>query len=347
MGTVKNEELPFVSAMIVARNEEKRIRKCINSLLHQDYPSNRYEIIIIDGESTDGTLKIIDDEKAKAETEGRIPEIRIVNNPKHILAAGWNIGIKASKGEYVIRPDAHAYVEKNFISKSVEVMLRVGDADCVGGQMTTLSDTKIGDIIKEALSSPFGVGGAKFRYKKTAGYVDTVAFGLYRKSVFNKIGYFNENLVRTQDNDLHRRMRDAGMKFYLDPEIHSYYYSRDSYIKLAKQQFNNGVWTMINFRLRPGKMSIRHFVPLMFILAVLITLIGGLLYRPIWWLTLVGVLFHLVCGYLFAFRRTKQISHVLVLPFVFFMMHISYGCGSIVGFFSATDVKKKVNSSEE
>ena len=309
--------LPFISAMIVARNEEKRIGKCISSLLHQDYPASCYEIIIIDGESTDATLDVIEEERAKAEIEGNIPEVRIVNNPKHILAAGWNIGIKEAKGEYVIRPDAHAYVEENFISKSVEVMLKVGDAACVGGQMTTLSDTKTGDIIKEALSSPFGVGGAKFRYQKTAGYVDTVAFGLYRKSVFEEIGYFNENLVRTQDNDLHRRMRDAGMKFYLDPEIHSYYYSRDSYKKLSRQQFNNGVWTMINFRLRPGKMSIRHFVPLGFVLAILATVIGGIIWHPIWILTAAGVLFHIICGFLFAARRSKQLSHIIILPLVF------------------------------
>lgn len=340
-------KLPSVSALIVARNEEKRIGKCFASLLNQDYPSDRYEIIIIDGESTDRTLTIIESEKVKAQKEGAIPEIRIVNNSKHILASGWNIGIKEAKGEYVIRPDAHAYVDKNFISKSVEVMLMVGDAACVGGQMTTLSDTKTGDIIKEALSSPFGVGGAKFRYQKTAGYVDTVAFGLYKKSVFEKIGYFNESLVRTQDNDLHRRMRDAGMKFYLDPEIHSYYYSRDSYRKLAKQQFNNGVWTMINFRLRPGKMSIRHFVPLAFVFAVVLTIIGGFVYQPIWWLTLAGIVFHLLCGFLFAFKRTKQFSHILILPFVFFMMHISYGCGSVVGFFKAFRVKKKVDHTGE
>ena len=333
---------PFVSAMIVARNEEKRIAKCLDSLLYQDYPADRYEIIIIDGESTDKTLDVVKERFEQAKEEKQVPELRIVNNPKHILASGWNIGIKEAKGEYVIRPDAHAYVEPNFISKNVETMLRVGDAACVGGQMTTLSDTKTGEIIKEALSSPFGVGGSKFRYSKEPGYVDTVAYGLYRKSVFGEIGYFNEALVRTQDNDLHRRMRDAGMKFYLNPEIQSYYYSRDSYKKLVKQQFNNGKWTMINFLLRPGKMSIRHFIPLGFVLAVLITLIGGVFYHPIWWLTLAGIILHLVCGLYFAIKRTKQFSHVVLLPWIFLLMHISYGLGSINGFFAASSVKKAV-----
>lgn len=338
------ERLPFVSAMIVVRNEEKRIAKCLDSLLFQDYPSDKYEIIIIDGESTDKTLVVVNERVEAAKNEKDIPDVRIVNNPKHILASGWNIGIKEAKGEYVIRPDAHAYVERNFISKNVEVMLKVGDAACVGGQMTTISDTKIGDIIKEALSSPFGVGGAKFRYVKEPSYVDTVAYGLYRKRVFEEIGYFNEALVRTQDNDLHRRMRDAGMKFYLDPSIQSYYYSRNTFKKLSKQQFNNGKWTMINFRLRPGKMSIRHFIPLGFVLAVISTIIAGLFYHPIWWLTLAGIILHLFCGLLFAIKRTKQLSHILILPFVFLLMHISYGLGSISGFFGTSAVKKTMGT---
>lgn len=336
---VDKNSLPFVSAMIVVRNEEHRIEKCFRSLLMQDYPSDKFEIIIIDGESTDNTLDVIEKVKQEVALDKEIPEVSILNNPAYILAAGWNIGIKAAKGEYVIRPDAHAYVEPDFIKRSVEVMLKVGDAACVGGQMTTLSDTKTGDIIREALSSPFGVGGAKFRYEKKAGYVDTVAYGLYRKSVFDEIGYFNEKLVRTQDNDLHRRMRDAGMKFYLDPEIRSYYYSRDSYKKLAKQQFNNGKWTMINFRMRPGKMSIRHFVPLAFVLALFVTVVSGIIYYPLFLGTAGILLLHILCGFRFAIKRTHQVSHVMVLPFVFMMMHLCYGCGSIFGFFEYNKIK--------
>lgn len=333
-------EKPFVSALIVVRNEENRVGKCLESLLSQDYPRDRYEIIVVDGESTDRTVDIVEKTAADAARGGNTVPLRILGNPKRILASGWNIGIKAAKGEFVIRPDAHAYVEPDFISKNVETMLRIGDAACVGGRMETLSDTKAGTLIKEALSSPFGVGGSKFRWSKEAGYVDTVAFGLYRKSIFAEIGYFNEALVRTQDNDLHRRMRDAGMKFYLDPSICSRYYSRSSFPKLARQQFNNGKWTMINFLLRPGHMSIRHFVPLGFVLALLAAAVAGVFWHPAWWALAGGVAVHLACGFCFAGKRSSAPLHVLLLPFVFLLMHLSYGVGSIAGVFAAPGVKK-------
>ena len=338
----ETKDKPFVSALIVVRNEESRIAKCLESLLKQDDPANRFEIIVIDGESTDATLDVVKKTAEIIRNEKMIPSLRVVSNPKHFLASGWNIGIREAKGEYVVRPDAHAYVETDFISKSVETMLSVGDAACVGGQMITLSDTRSGELIKEALSSPFGVGGSRFRYSKEPGYVDTVAYGLYKKSVFDQIGYFNEALIRTQDNDLHRRMRDAGMKFYLNPEIRSYYYSRNTIKKLILQQFNNGKWTMINFLLRPGKMSVRHFIPLGFVLFLIASIIAGAFVNTIWWLSAAALCLHIFCGLFFACRRTKVVSHIFALPVIFLIVHFVYGIGSIAGFFASFSVKKAV-----
>lgn len=347
MDTERDQEqgrqvMPFVSALIVVRNEEKYVGKCLHSLLSQDYPKDRFEIIVVDGDSSDGTVAIVEHMAATAAQNGIPTPVRIVRNPKRILASGWNIGIKEARGEYVIRPDAHAFVETDFLSRNVATMLRTGDAACVGGRMETLSDTKVGNLIKEALSCPFGVGGSKFRCSSEPGYVDTVAFGLYRRDIFDKIGFFNEVLVRTQDNDLHRRMRAAGMKFYLDPAIRSSYYSRNTFEKLARQQFNNGKWTMINFLLRPGKMSIRHFIPLGFVLALIVLLGTGAFWHPVLWLALAGVLAHVFCGLFFAVRRTRRPSHFLVLPLVFLLMHLSYGFGSIAGVFVAPGVKKQL-----
>lgn len=330
---------PFITVIIVVRNEKKHIKKCFQSLLAQDYPHDRYEIIIVDGESDDGTIDIINNywEEYLSTHKGLAnTTLKVLHNPKHILAAGWNIGIKFSNGEYVVRIDAHAFVDSDFLRKNIEVMLRIGNVECVGGPLNTLSETGKGEIIKEALSSPFGVGGAKFRYVKTAGYVDTIAYGLYRRNVFETVGYFNENLVRTQDNDLHRRMRDLGLKFYLDPEIHSYYYARNTTKELCRQQFLNGKWTMINFRSRPGNMSIRHFVPFLFDISIIVALILVLLD---WRFSVIapGLLaMHFICGTYFGVKRSNSADHRIKLPFIFLIIHLCYGFGSICGIFHKT-----------
>ena len=338
------DKWPFITAMIVAHNEEKYIEKCFRSLLEQSYPADCYEVLIIDGMSTDNTIALAKGTEAKyailyeeGKTKTKV-QVRYFDNQKKILAAGWNLGIKNAQGDYVIRIDAHAYADRDFLLNSMKTMLQVKDAVCVGGSMNTETLTEKGEIIKEVLSSPFGVGGSKFRYMKKPGYVDTVAFGLYRKDVFEKLGYFDEELERTQDNDMHRRIRASGGKFYLNPEIKTVYYSRDSISKMMKQAFLNGKWTMINFKRHPGKMAIRHFIPFAFVLSILGCLLFGFVFWSFWIIMLMGIIIHLITGLYFAFKRTNKCLHRVLMPFMFFLLHFSYGTGSLDGIF--TQVKK-------
>lgn len=338
------EEFPFITAIIVTRNEERYIEQSFRSLLEQSYPPDCYEVLIVDGFSTDKTLELAQETEKKyatkyinentfedsVKTESRV-KVRYFSNPKLSLAAGWNLGIQNSQSDYVIRIDAHAYADKDFLLNSIKTMQTVKDAVCVGGAMNTEALTKKGEIIKEVLSSPFGVGGSKFRYMKTAGYVDTVAFGLYKKEVFEKLGYFDEELQRTQDNDMHRRIRANGGKFYLNPEIKTTYYARDSVSKMIRQGFMNGKWTMINFLRRPGKMALRHFIPMIFITSVLGCSLLGLFLDIGCFFLLFGIVLHLLFGFYFAHKRTEKTSHRLIMPLVFLSLHGSYGFGSLVG----------------
>jgi glycosyltransferase involved in cell wall biosynthesis len=324
-------ELPFITAMIVTRNEELYIEKCLGSLLEQNYSDDRYEVFIIDGLSTDKTLELARETEKKYATKVKV---RYFSNSKLSLAAGWNLGIRNSQSDYVIRIDAHAYADKDYLLNSIKTMLSVKDVVCVGGAINTEVLSKKGEIIKEVLSSPFGVGGAKFRYMKVAGYVDTVAFGLYKKEIFERLGYFDEELQRTQDNDMHRRIRADGGKFYLNPDIKTTYYSRDSVSKMMKQGFMNGKWTMINFLRHPGKMAIRHFVPFGFILSILGCFLLGFLIKLFWMVALIGILLHLLVGFYFAVKRTTKMSHRFLMPFLFLILHSSYGFGSFIGVFT-------------
>lgn len=187
------QKKPFISALLVTRNEKDYIRMSLMSLIEQTYPKSNYEIIVIDGESDDGTVDVVNAIRKEYCTDGF--NIDIISNPKRILAAGWNLGIKAAKGEYVVRIDAHATAEPDFIERNVETMLRV-DAECVGGKLTTKSLKDEGGAVSLVLSSPFGVGNSSFRVSDSEGYADTAVYGLYKKDIFELVGYFDEQMVR-------------------------------------------------------------------------------------------------------------------------------------------------------
>lgn len=327
-------EYPFITAMIVVRNEEKYIGKCFRSLLEQNYPSDKYEVLLIDGLSEDKTLTVaMETEKnyAYAKTKDGTSKIsvRYIENPQKILAAGWNIGIKEAKGEYVVRIDAHGYAEKDFILRSVETILKVSDATCVGGTINTEPISKKGRIIADVLSSPFGVGNSKFRYSQKEQYVDTVAFGLYKKSIFSKVGYFDETLKRNQDNDMHRRIREYGGKFYLNPEIKSTYHPRETIRSMVKQGFQNGKWNIITFRKSKNSVSIRHLVPLFFVVGIIGLSILGLWFKPFWILLISILSLHLILGLTFALLKSREVNRVMMMPILFLLFHLSYGLGSI------------------
>jgi glycosyltransferase involved in cell wall biosynthesis len=321
------ENYPFVTAMIVVRNEERYIGKCFQSFLEQNYPKDRYEVLIIDGCSTDHTMDIV---RKTYEQFGNGVQVRYLENPKLLLASGWNLGIKSAKGDYVCRIDAHGYADQDFIRNSVETILAVPDAVCVGGSMKTQAISAKGQLIANVLSSPFGVGNSKFRYSQKAEYVDTVAFGLYRKEIFEQVGYFDETLRRNQDNDMHRRIREAGGKFYLNPAISSVYYSRDSIKGMMRQGYLNGYWNIITFRKDPASLSVRHLVPLAFVCGILGCIILGIFWHLFWWILCGVVLLHLLSGVYFAFRKTRRFLDILVMPFLFLGLHISYGTGSFL-----------------
>ena len=322
------KKLPFVSALLVTRNEKDYIRISLMSLIEQTYPKDKYEIIVIDGESNDGTIEIVRDMQNEFCTEDF--QIRLLKNERHILSSGWNIGIKAAKGDFVVRIDAHSTAAPNYIGKCVETMKRV-DAVCVGGKLTTESLSSGDEAVPLVLSSPFGVGNSAFRVSDKEGYSDTAAFCLYKKSIFEKAGFFDEKMVRNQDIEMHSRIRKAGGRCYFNPEISAVYYSRNTVKKMLKQAYGNGQWNMVLLKKDHTALSLRHLVPFAFVLFLLITLIGGFWWHPLWYLCIGVICLHLILGLLFAFKKTNKISVVLRMPILFISLHFAYGLGYIKG----------------
>ena len=321
----------LVTAMIVVRNEEDYIKISLDSLLKQDFPEEEYEIIIIDGMSTDRTMEIVNETIASYNGKTKIT---ILKNEKKLLASGWNIGIKNAKGKYVIRIDAHAKASSNFISKNLETIKQLpDDVACVGGKLTSISLQGGDETIGKVLSSQFGIGNSKFRYSDKAQYADTVAFGLYKRKVFEEVGYFDETLERNQDNNMHNRIRKAGYKFYFNPEIESNYYVRNSLKKMLRQGYLNGKWNIIVFRQDRKSLSIRHIVPLLFVLSIIFLTILSFVHKIFLYMFVAEIALYLLLGFIFAMKKTKNLLEIIKMEIYFLLLHVSYGTGSLISIF--------------
>lgn len=333
-----NDEI-LITAMIVVRNEENYIQISLRSLLEQDFPKDKYEIIVIDGMSTDNTVENIN--KIIQEQKGKI-KITLLQNEKKLLAAGWNIGINKAKGKYVIRIDAHAKASKNFLSKNLETITKLPeDVACVGGKLISNSIENNDETISKVLSSPFGIGNSKFRYSDKEQYSDTVAYGLYKKEIFDKVGYFDETLERNQDNNMHNRIRKAGFKFYFNPDIQCEYYVRNSLKKMLKQGYLNGKWNIVVFKQDPKSLSLRHLVPLIFVISIIFLVILSILDYRFMYLLAIEIGLYIILGTIFAMKKTKNVKEIIKMLVYFFLLHISYGTGSFLSIFKPRKLMKK------
>jgi glycosyltransferase involved in cell wall biosynthesis len=322
-------ELPLVSVIVPCRNEQGWIRACLESILGNDYPKERLEVLIVDGMSDDSTRDIV------AEFAAREPLVRLVDNPKRITPAALNLGILAGRGAVVLRMDAHVEYPVNYISSLVE-SLGTSGADNVGGvcQTRPANETAMARAIAVGLSHPLGVGNSHFRIgAKEPRWVDTVPFGCYRREVFERIGLFDEELVRNQDDELNLRLIRRGGRILLLPQIVCQYYARDSLRKLWRMYYQYGYFKPLVVRKVKAVMTVRQLVPPAF---VLVLLAGGLL-AP--WsrlaaagLALVVVLYLSVIAISAVRVATRHgLRAALAMFLVFPAMHLSYGLGYLRG----------------
>jgi glycosyltransferase involved in cell wall biosynthesis len=228
--------LPFISIIMPIRNEADFIERAIRSVLDNDYPAGRMEILVVDGLSDDGTREIVA-RLSKADSR-----LMMLDNPKRIAPAAMNIGLKAARGDLFIRVDGHVEIPADFIAKSIRCLHEHPEAWVAGGYIKTVADTFVGQAIASAMRSPIGVGNSRFRLGDYEGWVDTLAFGTHHKWIVDKIGYFDEELVRNQDDEFNLRIILAGGKIWMSKAIQSTYFSRGSLQKLWKQYFQYGFW---------------------------------------------------------------------------------------------------------
>ncbi|MDF2672181.1 MAG: succinoglycan biosynthesis protein exoa [Clostridiales bacterium] len=321
------ENITKVSVVIPCRNEEKYIAKCIDSIIIQSYGIENIEVMIADGLSDDKTAEIIKE-------YGKLyPEIKYILNEKKTAPAAMNLGIENSTGEVVIIFGAHAYMDKEYVKKCVE-KLNTQDVECVGGKIINLSEGRTAEAISLAMGSPFGVGNALFRYSDREELVDTVAFGAYKREVFNKIGLFDEEFVRNQDDEFNFRLTKSGGHILLSPEIISHYYTRGSFNKLWNQYFQYGFWKVRGIQKHKRAASIRHLVPAGFVLGLLFGTGLSIFFGWVRYLFIFVILLYLVGALIFAQRAAQsqpKYIHSIILAFI--ILHISYGIGFLEGIY--------------
>lgn len=321
-----------VSVICPLFNEEKFIDGCILSILEQDYPKDKLEVLLIDGRSSDHTADIV------RKYARQYPFIKLLDNPERVVPYALNKGLEVATGEVIMRIDGHCTYPTNYISELVRYLFEL-NADNVGGVWNTqpAKDTAICHAIALASSHPFGVGGSM--HKIGASRImetDTVPFGCYKREVFERTGPFDTDLVRNQDDEFNGRLQNLGGKIFLIPQVIINYTARDSIRKMRHMYYQYGLYKPLVNKKLGSPATIRQFFPLLFLLFLFFggvaSIFSPLIFKLYAAMLLLYLIIALVVGSMGAIR-TRCPLVMLLMPYVFLNIHLSYGFGYLRGIF--------------
>lgn len=319
-----------VSLAIVARNEEDSLPVLLEDVLAQGFPRARTEVILVDSDSDDGTRDVME---AFAAAHGEeFFAVRVVDNPDRILAPGWNLAIETMTGDALLRVDAHSRIPSDFVGLNVET-LNSGESVCGGRRPCKAAASDPWSMTLLAVeNSLFGSSIGRPVSDDTPRYAKSLFHLAYRREVFEEVGGLNEKLRRTEDNEFNYRVRSAGFKLRFNPRIVSWQYVRSTFRGLLKQKYGNGLWIGLTTGVAPRCLSPYHFVPLLFVIAIVATLILAMqgIVLPagvLWGLYLLFILIAMASS----LKAGEFNVYGLLMPFLFLSMHLAYGIGSAVG----------------
>ena len=319
--------LPFVSVIMPVYNETAFITRSVNAVMSQDYLQSRYEVIVADGMSNDGTREVLRTLQARHTT------LVVIDNPGKIVATGLNLATRISRGEIVVRVDGHCEIAPDYLTKCVRHIMN-DDVDAVGGSVTTVGLTRTAMAIAAAMSSRFGVGGAAFRTTtgKTV-HADTVPFPAYKRSTIALAGEYDEEQVRNQDDEYNYRLRALGCKVLLAGDVQSLYFSRASFRSLGRQYFGYGYWKVRVLQKHPRQMMARQFVPPSLVLVLLLCAVGApFIHTALMSLAVIaGSYASAVFAAALDAASPKRVAMVPLFLAAFPVLHLSYGAGFLVG----------------
>jgi GT2 family glycosyltransferase len=317
---------PFLSVIVPVRNEAGFVASLIDAIFAQDYPSNRFEVIVADGLSTDGTRDIL------AGLSARYPRLVVIDNPGRIVSTGLNLAVAKSRGTVIVRIDGHAVIATDFLRQNVALLSEHPEAWSVGGPIRHAATTTFGKAVGVAMSHPLGVGNALHRYPEYEGYVESAQFPAMRRSVFERIGLFDERLVRNQDDEFNYRIRRAGGRIYVSPRVRYAYFVRASVRQLFKQYFQYGFWRIPVIEKHGRPTTLRQIAPTLFYLACVLLVAIGLWSRE---LSIAVMLPAIYTGALvlagIGMVRSKGIRVAALVPLAIATMHAGYAWGLAYG----------------
>jgi glycosyltransferase involved in cell wall biosynthesis len=317
-----------VSVIVPCRNEERFIGRCLESIQRSDYPADRWEVIVADGLSDDGTRAEV---AAFCALDARV---RMIDNPERITPTALNRAIDAARGEVIVRLDAHAEMAPDYISKCVAALQCSGAANAGGVRVERAQEPGLfAGAIVAALTCRFGVGNARYRLGTSgAGWVDTVFGGCWRREVFERIGKFNPRLVRSQDIEFNQRLQRAGGKIWMTPEAVTYYYTRSRLKAYLRHNWVNGIWSLVPFAYSDViPVRLRHLAPLGFVLSTLLLVASTGIWKWAPALTLTPYALANLGASLYVAASRKSWRLLFLLPVTFACLHFPYGAGSLWG----------------
>ncbi|MCL2810961.1 MAG: glycosyltransferase family 2 protein [Clostridia bacterium] len=338
-------ETPMVSLSVVAYNAQVHLGALLNDIRAQTYPFDRMELLLIDSGSSDGTRAMMEAFCKEAAGWETPLTVRVLDNPGRILACGWNVALDAYTGDALLRVDAHASIPPGFIEANARALAQGHDRDVVGGQVASLPPRFVQEAPLVALdTSRFAGGAAAFRNAGSAREVDALAYPLVRRRVYEQVGRYDERLVRTEDNDMAWRMRQAGFRLWYTPQITSHHRARSTLGGQLGQKWRNGHWVGLSLLVSPRGFSARHFAPMLFVLALLCA--GGL-FAAGWRLPLIALgAVYALCDAVFTIQAARaspvgKARCLWSLPWMFLLVHLCYGAGTLAGLPVAYRIAKK------
>jgi len=248
------ESPPLVTVAMPCLDEAHHVEACLASVLAQDYPPDRLEVLVADGGSTDGTRQIL------ARLAAADPRVQVIDNPDRLQASGMNAAIRKARGDVIVRMDVHCDYAPGYLRKCVEALRRTG-AENVGGAQRARATTPFQRALCAALESPLGVGGARYRSEDQEGFVDTVFLGAFPRRVFEEVGLYDPGAATNEDAELNQRIVAAGGRVYLSREIVVHYFPRGSFRALARQYFRYGRGRARTLLKHRGLLSVRPVLP--------------------------------------------------------------------------------------